>query len=223
VIWFILYPIDHERAVVHWCLVFQGILLSRLVPLWKIRIEGREKALKRTAYVIISNHQSILDILILNCLRYRFRWISKIENYKVPVLGWYIRMAKYIAVDRGNKDSKAEMMEQSAGSLRKGISIMMFPEGTRSLDKGIGLFKLGAFQLALQTDKSILPVVVEGTGGVLPKHGFIFSSGHILRIKVLNPVHPGSFGTGDPEELAAKIRNLMISELKKIREEKLQG
>jgi 1-acyl-sn-glycerol-3-phosphate acyltransferase len=220
IIWFLLYPVDPERSVMHWWLVFQGNLLSRLIPFWKVKVEGRNKAKKRTAYVIISNHQSILDILVLNCLRYRFRWISKIENHKVPLFGWYLRMAKYITIDRGNKESKAEMLEKSAQSLRKGISIMMFPEGTRSPDKEISTFKLGAFQLALMTDKPILPVILDGTGGILPKHGLIFSRGYIIRIKILDPVHPGSFGTADPEGLALQFRTLMVEELKKMREEK---
>jgi 1-acyl-sn-glycerol-3-phosphate acyltransferase len=218
-IWFITYPFDRERTITHWWLVIQAVFFSRIVPLWRLKVEGREKAKKHIPYVIISNHQSLLDILILNCLWYRFRWISKIENYKVPVIGWYLRMANYITVDRGDKESKAIMMERSAESLRNGISIMIFPEGTRSADREIGPFKLGAFQLAIMTDKSILPVIVDGTGGMLPKHGLIFSTGHHLRIKVLDPVHPGSFGTADPEELASKFWNLMISELRKIREE----
>ena len=220
VIWLLLYPFDQERAVIHWWLVIQGCVLTKIVPIWKTTVEGREKGEGRKPYIIISNHQSILDILILTCLRYRFRWISKIENTQVPVLGWYIRMAKYIVVDRGNKESKAEMIEKSAECLRKGISIMMFPEGTRSLDGEIAQFKLGAFQLAVMTDKSILPVVVDGTGGILPKHGLIFSGGNLLKIRVLDPVHPGSFGTGDPEELASRFRILMADELKKLREGK---
>lgn len=220
IIWLLLYPFDNERAVIHWWLVIEGCLLAKLIPIWKISVEGREKAMEKTPYIIISNHQSILDILIMNCLRYRFRWVSKSENNKVPFLGWYMRMAKYIVVDRGNKESKTEMMEKSAESLRNGISIMLFPEGTRSPDREIAPFKLGAFQLAIMTDKSILPVIVDGTGGVLPKHGLIFSDGNILKIKVLDPVHPGSFGTGDPEELATKFRNLMVDELKKMREGK---
>jgi 1-acyl-sn-glycerol-3-phosphate acyltransferase len=220
IIWLIFYPFDHNRAIIHWWLVIQGCLLTKLIPIWKISVEGREKAQQKTPYIIISNHQSMLDILILNCLRYRFKWISKIENNKVPVLGWYMKMAKYILVERGNKESKAEMMEKSAQCLRNGISIMMFPEGTRSRDREIAPFKPGAFQLALMTDKSVLPVIIEGTGGVLPKHGLIFSGGNNLKIKVLDPVHPGSFGTGDPELLALKFRNLMIDELKKMREGK---
>jgi 1-acyl-sn-glycerol-3-phosphate acyltransferase len=217
VIWLLLYPFDHERTVIHWWLIYEGCFITKIVPIWKIRVEGREKAKRSKPYVIISNHQSFLDILILNCLRLRWKWISKIENNKVPVIGWYMWMAKYIYVDRGNKDSKAEMMGKSAECLRKGISIMMFPEGTRSHDKEIAPFKLGAFQLAIMTDKSILPVVVDGTGGVLPKNGILFSGGHNLKMRILDPVHPGSFGTADPEQLASKIRNIMAEELKKMR------
>jgi 1-acyl-sn-glycerol-3-phosphate acyltransferase len=220
IIWLLLYPFDHERVAIHWWLVIQGCVLTKIVPIWKASVVGREKGVGKRPFIIISNHQSILDILILNCLLYRFRWISKIENYKVPVLGWYMRMAKYIVVDRGNKESKALMMENSAECLRKGISIMMFPEGTRSHNGEIAPFKLGAFQLALMTDKSILPVIVDGTGGVLPKHGLVFSGGNILKIKVLDPVHPGTFGTGDAEELATKFRNMMADELSKMRAEK---
>jgi 1-acyl-sn-glycerol-3-phosphate acyltransferase len=157
IIWLIFYPFDHNRTIIHWWLVIQGCLLTKLIPIWKIIVEGREKAQRKTPYIIISNHQSMLDILILNCLRYRFKWISKIENNKVPVLGWYMKMAKYILVERGNKESKAEMMEKSAQCLRNGISIMMFPEGTRSRDREIAPFKPGAFQLALMTDKSGSP------------------------------------------------------------------
>ncbi len=219
-LWLLLYPFDQKRNVIHWCLVYQCCLITKLVPIWNVIVEGREKADRNTPYVIISNHQSTLDILILNCLRYRWKWISKIENSRVPFLSWYMVMAKYIYVDRGNKDSKALMMEQCAENLRNGISILMFPEGTRSLDGKIAPFKLGAFQLALMTDKSILPVVIDGTGGVLPKHGLIFSGSNKLKISVLDPVHPGTFGTANPEELASNFRNMMADELKKIQEGK---
>jgi 1-acyl-sn-glycerol-3-phosphate acyltransferase len=223
IIWFLTYPFDSERKIMHRWMIFHGILLSKTIPLWKITVEGRNKADENTPYVIICNHQSLLDILILNCLRYRFRWISKIENYRKPVIGWYLRMAKYIPIDRGNPDSKVLMLGKSAESLRKGISIMIFPEGTRSPDGEIAPFKLGAFQLALMTDKPVLPVVIDGTGGVLPKHGLVFSRGNVLRIRVLDPVHPGAFGTADPEELSARFRKIMIEELNKIRSEPKRG
>jgi 1-acyl-sn-glycerol-3-phosphate acyltransferase len=217
IIWVLVLPFDRERAVIHWLLVYQGLILSRLIPIWKIDIEGREKAVRRTTYVIISNHQSILDILLLNCLRYKFKWISKIENINVPVLGWYLRMADYIIVNRSNEESKAEMLEKSYRCLKRGISIMIFPEGTRSPDTEPGFFKKGAFQLAIQAGVPILPVLINGTGGILPKHGLIFGSGHNIRIRVLDPVHPATFGTDNPDDLAQKLRSLLTSELKVLR------
>jgi 1-acyl-sn-glycerol-3-phosphate acyltransferase len=137
----------------------------------------------------------------------------------MPIIGLNLLMAKYITIDRGNPDSKVEMLAKSAESLARGISIMIFPEGTRSPDSEIAPFKLGAFQLALMTDKPILPIVIDGTGKVLPKKGLVFRGSGILRIKVLEPVNPGSFGTADPEELAMKFNKQMKEELGKMRNE----
>ena len=216
-VWLLVLPFDQERKIMHWMLVYQGYLISKILPIWKISIEGREKADRKSTYVIISNHQSILDILIINCLRYRFKWISKIEVMKRPVLGWYLKMAKYITVDRGNKESKEEMIEQSFNLLRRGTSIMMFPEGTRSVNGEIGFFKRGAFQLAIRASLPILPVLIDGTGKVLPKHGLIFGTGYRIKMKVFDPVPPGSFNTDDPDALALKFRTFMTRALNELR------
>jgi 1-acyl-sn-glycerol-3-phosphate acyltransferase len=216
-IWLVVLPFDRERIVIHWLLVYQALVLAYLIPIWKIDIKGREKAVRGTTYVIISNHQSIIDIILLNCLRYRFKWISKIENVNLPFLGWYLRMANYITVNRGNDESKAEMLEKSYLCLKSGISIMIFPEGTRSTDKEIGFFKRGAFQLAMQANLPILPVLIDGTGGVLPKHGLIFGSGHNIKIRVLEPVLPETFEATSPEELAMKLNLLMKDKLNDLR------
>ena len=217
VIWFLILPFDREREVIHWVLVYQALILSKLIPVWKIEIEGREKADTRSTYVIISNHQSLLDILLLNSLRYRFKWISKIENINVPVLGWYLRMAGYITVDRGNEESKTEMLKKSYDCLKRGISIMIFPEGTRSMDKEIGFFKRGAFQLAIEAGVPILPVIIDGTADILPKHGLIFGSGYHVRIRVYDQVIPDAFDTDNPDELAEKINVVMKSRLHELR------
>jgi 1-acyl-sn-glycerol-3-phosphate acyltransferase len=217
ILWLITLPFDKRRKIIHFFLTYQSLLLAFLIPIWTIRIEGREKAIKGTTYVIISNHQSILDILLINCLRYKYKWISKIENVKVPVIGWYLKMADYIIFNREDEDSKIEMLERSYIYLRNGISLMMFPEGTRSLTSEIGYFKRGAFQLAIQAKVPILPVLLDGTGGILPKHGLIFRSGHHIRIKVLEPVTPAMFGTENPEDLARRMGELMTSRLKELR------
>jgi 1-acyl-sn-glycerol-3-phosphate acyltransferase len=197
------------------------MVLTYLVPFRKIIIEGREKVDRRGTYVIIANHQSLLDIIIVNCLRLKFRWISKIENTRVPVLGWSLRMARYITVDRSDRDSKAEMIEKSVESLKKGISIMIFPEGTRSATGEMGLFRTGAFRIAIRTDKPILPVIIDGTGGILPKKSLVFRSGHILKIRILDPVSPGAFGTGMPEELSLKFHLMMQNAIEEMSGEKI--
>jgi len=146
--------------------------------------------------------------------------VSKIENTKVPILGWYLRMADYITVDRGNKESKEKMLEESYAILKDGTSIMIFPEGTRSADREIGFFKRGAFQLAINANIPILPVILDGSGGVLPKHGLVFSTGHRIRIEVFDPVLPQSFGTDDPDILSVKFSNFMKEILKNWRDGK---
>lgn len=217
ILWFIVWPFDEKRIVFHRWLTFQAVAVTFLVPVRKIKIEGSEKINKKQTYVIISNHQSVLDILVLYRLWMNFKWISKIENLKVPVLGWYLRMAKYIPVDRGNSQSKSVMMTESVEMLNKGISILIFPEGTRSAAGETKPFKKGAFEMALMTDKPVLPVAVEGTGKVLSRHARIFRPVNRIVIRVLDPVFPGSFGTSNPEELAVKFRGIISEELEKIR------
>jgi 1-acyl-sn-glycerol-3-phosphate acyltransferase len=197
--WVLSLPFDRDRVSIHWLLMYESFVLSFMMPIWKIHIEGREKAVNGTTYVIISNHQSMLDILLLNCLRYRYKWISKIENSKVPVIGWYIKMADYIIVDRGNEESKAEMLDKSFKCLKKGISVMIFPEA----------------------DVPVLPVLIDGTGGILPKHGLVFGSGYQIRIRVLDPVYPSAYGTDNPDTLALKFSARMTSELIKLRSGKI--
>lgn len=215
-VWLITFPFDTKKSAIHWFLVFQSIIICQLIPA-KIIIRGREKAIKGTTYVIISNHRSIIDILVINCLRYRFRWISKIENMKVPVLGWYLKMTGYITVNRNNDESKVEMLSKSLDCLKNGTSIMIFPEGTRSPDVDTGFFKRGAFQLAIDAVVPILPIVINGTGDILPKNGFIFRGRHTITVQVLDPVPPSDFGTTSAEELALKFNALISRGLKEVR------
>ncbi len=216
-VWLIVFPFDSNRRIIHYLLVWQSTILTYLMPVWKVQTEGKEKADSSATYVIISNHQSIIDILVINCLRYRYKWVSKIENTKLPFLGWYLRMAGYLVVDRSNDESKAELIANAYCTLKKGISVMFFPEGTRSLNGQPGFFKRGAFQLAIEAKVPILPIVVDGTGGLLPKNSLIFMGRNKIYLKVLAPVLPGSFGTDNPDTLALKFHELISTELSNLR------
>ena len=94
---------------------------------------------------------------------------------------------------------------------------MLFPEGTRSADSEIGFFRKGAFQLAISAGIPILPVLIDGTGGVLPKHGLIFGGFHNITIRVLDPVEPPAFGTKNCEDLAMKFQEMMTKALRELR------
>lgn len=216
-LWLLSLPFDRRRLMNNRWMVIQGIILTKMNFFWKVIVEGKEKIDQKQAYVIVPNHQSMLDIVIFNMLHHRLRWISKIEVFKIPVLGWEMRMVKYIELERGNKHSVVRMMEKCVSSLREGISIVIFPEGTRSLTGAIGKFKTGAFQLAIKTDKPLLPVLIDGTGDVLPKNGLTFRINKVIRIKVLDPIFPGQFGTGDPDELASRVNTLMREAMDELR------
>lgn len=220
ILWLISLVFDHRRLMNNRWMVIQGIVLTKMSPFWKVITEGREKIDQKQAYIIVPTHQSMLDIVFFNMLRHRLRWVSKIEVFRAPLVGWEMRMTKYIELVRGNKSSVIKMMEQCVESLQEGISVVIFPEGTRSLTGAIGKFKTGAFQLAVKTDKPLLPVLIDGTGEILPKKGgVIFRNRRIVRIRVLDPIFPGQFGTGDPEELAARVQSLMVTAMEEMRNE----
>lgn len=219
ILWLISIPFDKRRLMNNRWMVIQGIVLTKMSPFWKVVVDGREKIDQKQAYVIVPNHQSMLDIVFFNMLHHRLRWVSKIEVFKLPIVGWEMRMVKYIELVRGNKGSVVKMMESCVKSLQEGISVVIFPEGTRSLTGAIGKFKAGAFQIAVKTDKPLLPVLIDGTGDILPKKGFLFGNRSVVRIRVLDPIFPGNFKTGDPEELAAMVQAKMVSAMEQLRSE----
>jgi 1-acyl-sn-glycerol-3-phosphate acyltransferase len=217
ILWLISLPFDRKRLLNNRWMIFQGIVLTKMSPFWKVRVEGREKIDKSQAYIIIPNHQSMLDIVFFNMLRHKLRWVSKIEIFRVPLVSQEMRMVKYIELIRGNKQSVIQMMEKCTESLHDGISVVIFPEGTRSLTGEIGRFKSGAFQLAIKTDKPLLPVLIDGTGDILPKKGIIFGKYRHVTLRVLDPIFPGQFGTGDPDELAERVHSMMAGAMNDLR------
>lgn len=219
ILWIISLPFDKKRLLNNRWMIFQGIVLTKMSPFWKVKVEGREKIDNNQAYIIIPNHQSMLDIVFFNMLRHKLRWVSKIEIFRVPIVSQEMRFVKYIELIRGNKQSVIRMMEKCTESLRDGISVVIFPEGTRSLTGEIGRFKSGAFQLAIKTDKPLLPVLIDGTGDILPKKGIIFGKYRHVTIKVLDPIFPGQFGTGDPDELAVRVHSMMVGAMNDLRNE----
>lgn len=212
-IWLATVAFDRRLVVLHRFTCFWASLYTWLNPAWPVRVEGREKIDPRRAYVMVANHQSLLDILVLFRLFAHFKWVSKVENFRVPCIGWNMSLNRYIRLRRGDRASVAAMMRACERTLAEGSSVMMFPEGTRSPDGRLRDFKPGAFGLAQRCRVPLLPIVVEGTARALPKRGFVLRGRHPIRVRVLDPVPWERFADMSVADLARAMRERFAAEL----------
>jgi 1-acyl-sn-glycerol-3-phosphate acyltransferase len=212
-LWAVTAPFDRRRVALHRFTCFWGSLYTWLNPAWRVHIEGREKVRRDAAYVMVANHQSLLDILVLFRLFVHFKWVSKVENFRVPFIGWNMSLNRYIKLRRGSRESIARMMRACEHALAEGNSIMMFPEGTRSPDGRLRAFKPGAFTLAQKGRVPILPIVIEGTADALPKRGFVLQGRHAIRVRVLDEIPWASFAEEPVDMLTEAVRERIAVEL----------
>jgi 1-acyl-sn-glycerol-3-phosphate acyltransferase len=139
-----------------------GRVLAKVNP-WRIQISGRENLNANQVYVIVSNHQSLADIPVIAHLKVDTKWLAKAELFQLPVVGWMLRMAGDVPIERSDRRSSAKALLQCARYLRRHCSVVFFPEGTRSPDGQVLPFNEGPFQLAIREQVQILPLVVEGS------------------------------------------------------------
>jgi len=213
-IWATTVLFDRRLVLLHRFTCFWASLYTWLNPVWRVHIEGRDKIRPDAAYVMVANHQSLLDILVLFRLFTHFKWVSKIENFRVPAVGWNMSLNRYIKLRRGDKDSIADMMTACERTLADGNSIMMFPEGTRSADGRLREFKHGAFTLAQQTRSPLLPILIHGTADALPKRGFVLQGRHAISVRVLEEIPYERFAQMPVEQLTNDVRALMAAALR---------
>jgi 1-acyl-sn-glycerol-3-phosphate acyltransferase len=213
-IWAATVLVDRRLVVLHRFTCFWASLYTWLNPAWRVHIEGREKIAPGTAYVMVANHRSLLDILVLFRLFAHYKWVSKIENFRIPCVGWNMSLNRYIKLRRGDRASVEQMMQACERTLAEGSSIMMFPEGTRSSDGRLKPFKPGAFVLAQRMRAPILPIVVEGTAEALPKRGFLLQGRHAIHIRILDAIPYARFANESAEALAERVRGVIAARLR---------
>ena len=207
-VWALTTPFDRRRWCQHRFTSWWASLYTWLNPLWRVRVEGAERIRPGSTYVMISNHQSFLDILVLFRLFTHFKWVSKAEMFRIPCIGWNMTLNGYVKLVRGDADSIARMMDVCLRHLTAGSSVMLFPEGTRSVDGHLKRFKHGAFTLAQRGGVGILPIVLEGTAHALPKHGFVLRGHHAIRIRVLDEVPYAAIAGRPVEDVVADFEAL---------------
>jgi 1-acyl-sn-glycerol-3-phosphate acyltransferase len=213
VIWLLTVLFDNRLVLLHLFSSFWALVYLRAMPAGSARVEGRSTIRMRDRYVIVSNHQSTLDILMAFRLFFPFKWVSKAEVFRIPFIGWNMYLNRYIKLKRGDKKGIAKMFVDCEKALAKGNSLFVFPEGTRSETGRLKPFKSGAFTLAKKMKIPILPVVISGTKDALPKHSMIFHGGQKMSIRVLEPVPYERFAHLSAEETGDMIRNIIAAEL----------
>ena len=179
----------------------------------KVKITGLEKLDPKKSYVIAANHQSIYDIFVVyGWLPMIFKWVMKAELRKIPLVGKACESAGHIFIDRKNPVAAKKSLDKAEAQLRNGVSVVVFPEGTRTYTGQIGKFKKGAFRMATDLHLPIVPVTLRGCFERLPRNGFIITPGTIEMI-VHEPVEVEGYEHEKQPELMQKLHDIIESAL----------
>jgi 1-acyl-sn-glycerol-3-phosphate acyltransferase len=162
-------------------------ILIALNPWWHCRVEGEPPARDLHPFVAVSNHESLADILIIGTRPWEMKWMSKESIFKVPFLGWMMRMAGDVSVKRNSVKSRGEAYAKTREWIERGSSVMIFPEGTRSKTREMLPFRNGAFRLAVETGRPVQPIAVSGTRDAIRKGTWVFGRADVV-VRVLQPV-----------------------------------
>jgi 1-acyl-sn-glycerol-3-phosphate acyltransferase len=210
ILWACTRPFDKRLVWLHMFTSFWACLYLWTMPAWSVTANGREKIRKDATYVVVSNHQSALDILVAFRLFFPFKWVSKAEMFRVPFIGWNMYLNGYIRLFRGEKESSRQALIDSEKAMAKGCSVFFFPEGTRSKTGHLKPFKPGAFIVAHRMKAPILTIAINGSKEALPKASLNFHGSHPIRIEVLEEIPYAEFAHLSIEETAEMVRQRIV-------------
>lgn len=190
-----------------------GKYISKINPNWQITITGYEDIDDRKPYVMVCNHLSQADIPLISNLPWEMKWVAKKELFDTPVMGWMMKLAGDILVDRKAPDRREQTFQQARYYLGHHCSVMFFPEGTRSRNGKLNRFKAGAFDLAIREEVPILPMVIDGTQNTLPKRSWKFGIAKHIKLKVLDPISTEELNSTDIRKLTTQVRQDILEQL----------
>jgi len=204
-VWLLTAPFDPGRYQAG--RAFRRLAVSHvaLTRLWRFETEGVPPEGPRRPYVVVSNHESYADIFLMSHFPWEMKWLSKHTIFKIPVMGWMMRMALDVPVRRGERESAIAALSECRDRLARRVSVMIFPEGTRSRTDELLPFKDGAFHLAIQSRVPILPVAIAGTRSCMAKGSFAFRHAH-AKARVLAPIATDGLTLDDVPALRDRTR-----------------
>ena len=203
----LLFPFDPKRKVLHAQCYWWASGIINLNPFWTLSVNGLENIDKKKTYVIVANHQSLADIIVMYETRAQFKWVAKESLFSIPFIGWCLSLCKHIKLERGNLGSIKKVYRQAAEWLRKDMSVLFFPEGSRSKTGEMSDFQNGAFKLAIKERRPVLPILVVGTTLAIPKGSWIFTTKVHATLKVLEPIATEEFRPADFASLRDTVRD----------------
>jgi 1-acyl-sn-glycerol-3-phosphate acyltransferase len=215
------FPFDKNRKVLHHYSYFWTLHYYRVSPWWKIQLRGQENVTPNKPYVIMSNHQSMLDICLLYKVPTEFKWVSKKEVVRLPFFGWALWLHHDVIISRGDRAGLVKMLRLSREYLSRGVSIIMFPEGTRTKDGRMHDFKEGGFLLAKTAETAILPVVIDGNYNLT--HGRTLKRKQQLTVEILPEITAEEVAALSSKELLRKTHALMLETHRKMAPDKYSG
>ena len=181
-----------------------------------VRVCGAENIRAGESYVFLSTHQSYMDIpIMLGYMPAQLRIAAKREVFQIPFLGWHMRRGGHISINRGSTTEAVASLRRAAREIRPGISVFLFPEGTRTRDGSLQPFKKGGFRVALQTGLSVVPVTIVGTRQVLPRDSFVFRPGPVL-MHLDAPISTASLDDRDLPALMQTVRDAMTKHFEEV-------
>jgi len=193
-----------------------AVAVVKLIPVWDFRTEGVVVEDPRRPYVAVANHESFADIFLLSHLPCEMKWLSKAAIFRIPVMGWMMRMAGDIAVHRSDRESRAGALDEIHDRLDKRVSVMILPEGTRSPDGRLQRFRNGAFRVAIERQLPVLPIAVAGTRDAMAKHSLVFHPARAIA-RVLEPVETAGMTPADVPALRDEVRARIAAAQRELR------
>lgn len=178
----------------------------------KVTVKGHENIDRNTSYVFVANHQGAYDIFsIYGYINHNFRWMMKKSLEKIPFVGYSCRVSGQIFVDNSSPSAVRATMEKAEKQLSQGMSLVVFPEGARTLTGKMGPFKRGAYTLAIEFNLPVVPITIDGAYKVMRRTAFAPRPGHII-LTFHKPIMPGADGH-DLKYLMEESRRVIASAL----------
>jgi len=220
ILWLLTLPFDPNRKILQQYSCFWSSIYIWVNPFWSVKVYGKENLDRNKTYVLVANHESFMDILVLFRTFLHFKWVSKASMFKSPFLGWNMKMNGYVPIKRGDPESRERCLRHCLRWLKKGSSVLFFPEGSRSHDGLLRPFKPGAFRLALEAGVDILPMIIRGSRDAVPKHSLSLTKRSRMSVEILPSISVKDFDKNKLPQETQRLAEYVFSEIKDALEQK---